>query len=91
MPLKASAGSKGGGRPRYAAWRVAALVSLTAGFVALAAPVANATSSDQAVAYQLDPAHDGYQTVPITAPLSQIWSTTLPGSISYPLIVNGVV
>jgi hypothetical protein len=41
---------------------------------------------------RLDPAHDGYQTAdPITAPLSQAWSVSLSGSISYPLIVNGVV
>ena len=56
------------------------------------APVASATSTDQAVAYQLDPAHDGNQTgSPITAPLSLVWSVKLLGSISYPLIVNGVV
>lgn len=53
---------------------------------------ASATSTDQAVAYQLDPAHDGFQTGdPITTPLSKVWSDSITGSISYPLIVNGVV
>ncbi len=72
--------------------RVVLLSSLLLGFALLAPSVASATSTDQAVAYQLDPAHDGDQTGnPITAPLSQAWSISLPGSISYPLIVNGVV
>ena len=54
--------------------------------------VTSAESSDQAVAYQIDAGHDGYQSGdPITAPLSQIWSITLPGLVSYPLIANGVV
>jgi len=59
----------------------------------LSVPVAaHAASTDQAVAYQLDPAHDGYQTAdPITTPLKQAWSDSLPGAVSYPLIVNGVV
>jgi outer membrane protein assembly factor BamB len=72
--------------------RVVLLSSLVLGIALLAPSVATATSTDQAVAYQLDPAHDGDQTGnPITAPLSQAWSINLPGSISYPLIVNGVV
>ena len=72
--------------------RVVLLSSLLLGIALLAPSVASATSTDQAVAYQLDPAHDGDQTgSPITAPLSQAWSIHLQGSISYPLIVNGVV
>jgi len=68
------------------------LFSLLLGIALLAPSVASATSTDQAVAYQLDPAHDGDQTGnPITAPLSQAWSINLQGSISYPLIVNGIV
>ncbi|HTX31453.1 MAG TPA: PQQ-binding-like beta-propeller repeat protein [Solirubrobacteraceae bacterium] len=73
--------------------RVAALtlVAALAGG-SLMAPSALAASSDQAVAYQLDAAHDGYQDAsPITTPLSQAWSVNLGGSISYPLIVNGIV
>lgn len=67
------------------------LIVLTAGGL-MTAPAALAASSDQAVAYQLDAAHDGYQNAsPITTPLSQAWSVNLGGAISYPLIVNGVV
>ncbi|HVC85701.1 MAG TPA: hypothetical protein VNC12_10670, partial [Solirubrobacteraceae bacterium] len=72
--------------------RAPLLGSLLVGFALLAPAVANATSTDLAVAYQLDPAHDGNQTgSSITAPLSLAWSVALQGSISYPLIVNGVV
>ena len=70
----------------------AAALALAAGLLLLIPAVAGATSTDQAVAYQLDPAHDGYQTAdPVTTPLSEAWSDTLSGDISYPLIVNGVV
>jgi outer membrane protein assembly factor BamB len=59
---------------------------------ALLPAVAHASSIDQATAYQLDPAHDGYQTgSSITTPLTQAWSVTLGGNISYPLVVNGVI
>jgi len=72
--------------------RQTAAAVLAAGLLLLVPVAAGAASTDQAVAYQLDPAHDGYQTAdPITAPLSQAWSVALSGSISYPLIVNGVV
>jgi outer membrane protein assembly factor BamB len=72
--------------------RVLLLSSLLLGLALLAPSVASATSTDLAVAYQLDPNHDGDQTgSPITAPLSLAWSVELQGSISYPLIVNGVV
>jgi len=92
-------GSPTGGRQRVLAAtaaphrrRAVLLASLLLGLGLLAPSVASATSTDQAVAYQLDPAHDGDQTgSPITAPLSLAWSVTLQGSISYPLIVNGVV
>jgi outer membrane protein assembly factor BamB len=75
-------------RPRS----LTALAALAAGLLLAVPAAASASSTDQAVAYQLDPDHDGYQTAdPITTPLTQAWSVTLPGSISYPLIVNGVV
>jgi outer membrane protein assembly factor BamB len=79
-------------RPRLRATR---LTTLLAG-LALLGPLALATpalaSTDQDVAYQLDPAHDGYQTNdPITAPLTQVWSESFGGAVSYPLIANGVV
>lgn len=55
-------------------------------------PTARAwAATDQSVAYQLDAAHDGMQSETITAPLIQQWSDTLTGSVSYPLVVNGVV
>jgi outer membrane protein assembly factor BamB len=69
-----------------------AIALLIFAVTALTPAAASATSTDQAVAYQLDPAHDGFQTGdPITAPLSKVWSDAITGSISYPLIVNGVV
>ena len=59
---------------------------------ALTPAAASAMSTDQAVAYQLDPAHDGFQTGDaITTPLAKVWSDSITGSISYPLIINGVV
>jgi outer membrane protein assembly factor BamB len=69
-----------------------ALASLA--FVVVLTIVASGSASaatDQAVAYQLDAAHDGAQSETITTPLSQLWSDPLPGSVSYPLVVNGVV
>ena len=76
---------------RRARFRAAAL-ALAAGLLLAIPAVAGASSTDQAVAYQLDPDHDGYQTAdPITAPLSQAWSVDLSSPVSYPLIVNGTV
>lgn len=73
-------------------WRLITAGVLAAGVLLLVPVAAGAASSDQAVAYQLDRAHDGYQTAdPISAPLTQAWSVALSGSISYPLIVSGVV
>jgi outer membrane protein assembly factor BamB len=70
----------------------AASVTLNFGVLLVVAVSARGASSDQSVAYQLDAAHDGYQTGdPITTPLSQAWSVDLGGAISYPLVVNGVV
>lgn len=49
-------------------------------------------SGSQAVAYQEDPAHDGYSADPsFTAPLTKLWSATFPGAVWYPLIVGGTV
>lgn len=75
---------------------IAAIASVLLAPALLLPAVANASSVDQATTYQLDPAHDGYQTASITAPLSQVWSFPLP-ALQYatlttqPLIVNGVV
>ncbi len=75
---------------------ITAIASLLLCLAVLVPAAANASSVDQATSYQLDPAHDGYQTAPITAPLSQVWSFSLPALqyatlTSEPLIVNGVV
>ena len=72
----------------------AALIAVLAGTVAAIASAAPALASpaDQARAYQLDIAHDGnIADAGLATPLTQAWSTTLPGAISYPLIVNGMV
>jgi outer membrane protein assembly factor BamB len=73
-------------RLRVAAGLTATLLLAGLGGSALASP------TDQSVAYQLSPAHDGHMTdAGLDAPLTQQWSVTLPGAISYPLIVNGMV
>src|SRR5262249_20279773 len=57
-----------------------------------AAPLTPVSPGDQSTAYQSDPAHDGHiADAGLSAPLSQAWSVTLPGAVSYPLIVNGMV
>jgi outer membrane protein assembly factor BamB len=75
--------------------RRATLVLLTVAIAAgasLQPTAARASTVDQSTAYQLDPAHDGYQTGgSITTPLTQEWSDTLGGNLSYPLVVNGVI
>src|SRR5579864_259871 len=88
--------SLGGLRVRPVRRRSKTVLGMLASLVVLVGLVspapANAVSSDQAVAYQLDPAHDGDQTAsPITTPLTQAWSVNLGGAISYPLVVNGIV
>ncbi len=53
---------------------------------------ASASPVDQAVTYQLGPSHSGYiADAGLSTPLAEAWSITLPGAISYPLIVNGRV
>lgn len=54
---------------------------------------AHAASSDQAVAYQIDPLHDGYLAGDVLAPpLARQWSRSdLGGTVSYPLIAGGKV
>lgn len=51
-----------------------------------------ADAGSQSVAYQLDPAHDGYASgVSLTPPLVKAWSQTLSGNVSYPLVVGDSV
>jgi outer membrane protein assembly factor BamB len=45
---------------------------------------------DASVAYQHDPAHDGNSPdTSFVAPLTKAWSTTLGGTVGYPLIADG--
>jgi outer membrane protein assembly factor BamB len=78
-------------RNRLAAVFACALIVLLAAASLAGAPGARAASTNLATAYQLNPAHDGYQTASLATPLTQAWSVTLPGPVSYPLIVNGTV
>jgi outer membrane protein assembly factor BamB len=49
-------------------------------------------AGSQSVAYQLDPAHDGYASgESLAPPLTKAWSRTLTGRISYPLVVGNRV
>jgi hypothetical protein len=64
---------------------------LAAASTLVVAPGARAASTSLATAYQLDAAHDGYQTASLATPLTAVWSVTLSGAVSYPLIVNGTV
>lgn len=70
----------------------AALMTAGTTAVGLGAPVAASAGPvdpDASVAYQHDPAHDGDSTDPwFVAPFTQSWSTTLPGTVGYPLVVD---
>jgi len=73
--------------------RTAVLAAIVGAFAAtgLAAQPALASPADQSTAYQLDIAHDGdIADAALAAPLAQAWAISLPGAISYPLIVNGM-
>ena len=54
-------------------------------------PTPTPTGPGQAVGYQIDPAHTGFQFDTVTPPLTQRWSRNLGSSVSYPLIANGRV
>jgi len=58
----------------------------------LAANGPAASKSQDSVAYQINPAHTGNiaLTGGFTAPLTQAWSVDLGGTVSYPLIANGM-
>jgi outer membrane protein assembly factor BamB len=58
----------------------------------LPAPRQGLALSDEAVAYQINPAHDGNQPGDaLTTPLAQKWAVDLGGPVSYPLIAGGKV
>ena len=67
------------------------IMVLAAASTLVVAPGARAASTNLATAYQLDAAHDGDQTASLATPLTAVWSVTLSGAVSYPLIVNGTV
>ncbi|HWE11803.1 MAG TPA: PQQ-binding-like beta-propeller repeat protein [Solirubrobacteraceae bacterium] len=68
-----------------------ALVLLLLGGLTSAAP-ALADAGSQSVAYQLNPAHDGYASgVVIAPPLTRAWSDAFSGAVSYPLVVGSTV
>lgn len=75
------------GRARAACCALAAALLILCG-----AAAAQASPSDQSVAYQITPGHDGRMAdAGLATPLAQAWAVTLPGATSYPLIVNGRV
>ncbi len=78
-------------KTRFAGW-VAVVGTLLAVLGGSVAASASADAGGQAVAYQVDTAHDGYQPSPgLTLPLTKQWSINLPANVSYPLVVGGVV
>lgn len=91
-PTHVPAAARPGRRPAS----MAALVALALA-AALALPAgAMATTTEQAVAYQLDAGHDGDLTAAgnaLTTPLTAAWASpvSLGSAYSYPLIVNGMV
>jgi outer membrane protein assembly factor BamB len=81
-------------RLALAAAPLTALLGLFAGPVssAGAATAAVPAGPTSAVAYQISIAHDGYSAdTSIAPPLSQKWSVTFTGGVSYPLIVGNKV
>jgi outer membrane protein assembly factor BamB len=57
-----------------------------------AAAIASRAGADEAVAYQLNGAHDGEQAVdPLRPPLRVRWTRSFADSVSYPLIAQGEV
>lgn len=77
------------GQTTWRRWSTMAVAVL-----ALGAPwlpgVAGAATTSQAGAYQVDPAHDGSQTDALAPPLTQAWSDTFAGSVSYPVIAGNL-
>jgi outer membrane protein assembly factor BamB len=77
---------------RVGAIRWAVVVAAAAGMTLAATGVAVADTGGQAVAFQVDAAHDGYQPNPgLTPPLTEQWSTTFSSAVSYPVVVGDLV
>lgn len=66
------------------------MITVSCGLCAqLASATAPSSSSNDAVAFQIDAAHTGTQVdSTLTIPFSQLWKVTLPGYISYPIITT---
>src|SRR5437588_411439 len=84
-------------RPKFGRRATHALIAFGVGAGALllqlpVSPPVQAVATDTAVAYQMDPAHGGDQpNDPIAPPLSKWWSVDLGGTVSYPLVAQGMV
>jgi outer membrane protein assembly factor BamB len=48
-------------------------------------------ASQQSVTYQVDTEHTGFAHGQLRRPLQQLWSVSLGGTVSYPVIANGIV
>ena len=67
---------------------------ILAPLVFFAAPIGGAlvAHAQQAVTYQIDPAHDGAVTMPVfNSTPTELWSVNLGQTVSYPLIANGQI
>jgi outer membrane protein assembly factor BamB len=68
------------------------LLVIALGALAVVTSPALADAGGNSVAYQLDPAHDGYASgVSLAPPLTEAWAQTLSGAVSYPLVVGDAV
>lgn len=75
-----------------APWVFANRVALiVAGSFLIAAIAADSARAQDAVAYQLDPAHDGAATFPAFSQPAELWSVNLGGGVSDALIKNGEI
>src|SRR3954452_1794463 len=75
----------------FLAFVIGATGALWTGTAASADPSV-VSDPDASVAYQHDAAHDGdSQDTAFVAPLTKAWSTTLGGTVGYPLIADGRV
>lgn len=74
---------------RSGGWLVGLVGLVLSGALAAAAPAMGATG-DQSVAYQVDPAHDGWlQGVQYGTPLTRRWTDTFGDAVTFPLIADG--
>ena len=78
--------------PRRSWTRTLRVVVGVAVAAAVVAGTAHADDGDFAVAYQVNAAHSGFQVDSLLAPpFVRRWHVDLPGTVSYPLIADGMV